>query len=1718
MSHEHDPPIHPDHLPKDELDALLRAWHQQNAAQAAAARDRILGQLRPSASPMPSSVPAAAASLSPAHAPEFSPPYQGGAGGGSPTVTDSRSARKPATSAQTHSRWRFVMTRCMPIAAVIALLVTLVPTILPTLERPVYGQDVTFVPEGGRLEALDSSGNLLGPCPLKGTDVDVAVSGPFARVTLTQKFHNPYADKIEAVYTFPMSHRAAVDRMTMTIGDRVILGEVKERRQARQIYESARKQGHVASLLEQERPNIFTQSVANIEPGAEIDVHISYVEMLESRDGTFSFAFPMTVEPRYIPGTPTSSLSMLPGALRSRTGLVLLGPAELKPSGADDAAHTALSAEQLDVLLRSARAIHSPADDSVQRPLWCRFEAVYGGGSKEVGELYNDGTGHVNGRWFYVSATQIERTVTGFAPNTNQVPDAGRITPMPVHPSTRAGHDISVNVTIDTGGPGILDVKSELHEIIRTKALPRDAAAPRRLTVQLRKEREIPNRDFVLTWKQTADTVQEATFTHTGKQGNFFTLMLQPPARTTDAQAVPRELVFVLDTSGSMSGLPIEKAKETMSKAIAALRPQDAFNLITFSGDTRILWEQPRPGTPENVAAAQQFLATRSGSGGTEMMKAIDAALVQAPAGQVAALTPDELANLPADGRQVIVRLRESDLTAVFQDGMAPSVVDIRLSGEQSFRARISNWMLHGRGSFEANGTRDVEMRGHWVTEDRQRLFKVEHATLGKKAETFAPMRVVCFMTDGAVGNDMAIIDAVKRNAKTTRVFSFGIGNSVNRYLLDGMAAAGRGEVEYVSLKGDADASVERFLKRIQTPVLTDIELVFSDGLRVTDLTGNAFRMGAGCGTGVSPVNDQSGTGVSPVNDQGGTGVSPVSNSDGPSAAACIPPVIDLFDVKPLIIHGRYSTPGRGTLTIRGRTAEGRYERKLDLDLPAIQPDHDVIATLWARSKVEELMNRNLAAAQKNQLPDALRQEVVQLGETFSILTQYTSFVAVERQRVTIGGEPRLVAVPIELPEGVSFEGIFGPAALGRIIQLSGVRPAQPQSRIAERPASEGEESTAQPGSAGEHENLSLKRAYSDRNKRGEPLEQSTQLLKEHKLNEAAASAIDSTKQEASDQMRALAAANRIERQREAAPTSAPPVSKSVIYWNIAANPEVEARLRVDFPEEHEWRRIAKREPFGAGAAGEPITLFDSDGVGDATDPNLIVNGGVDWLDDDGDYADLQMADVNGDGTGTLALIGNNLVVGGDGTWADMPSNQPGAANLTFNLQLGAPIVTGAANGVETINDVLYSPQSGGETGGGGRDNIWTYTRELDQPGRLSARFTPSTDAGSLAGMDAGYAQSSGGSGGMGGMGLAGGGTAGGGFGGGGGAPSGGRGSSSGRYGAPYSYSRYSVGSGSADHSAPTTAMFGLQYANAGEVAEILKKTLAGSQRRGPGTEETSTSVRADENSNTVFITNSDLETIKQFQKLVSMLDAPVDGHAPTTRPAIDSRAATRPAGDAATTRPAQVDPVDPAVRQLIGWLEAMKSAGRLEWARKARVPAHLALRIAELAAAGRIEDAGALAKALAEFDSDFRVGTQMRDVLADEKLTAEDRQTRMSALAEEAKQAFDPVIRDLKLARRLDKRLLVLAKAAEAPPGEGSPATRPAPEGLAEADGRLRVTVAARDTTPTTLTALRSAGLQIEATAAKARLIIGLSAPGRLADVALVDAVRRVEPTVLSK
>ncbi|MDK1022282.1 MAG: VIT and VWA domain-containing protein [Candidatus Hydrogenedentes bacterium] len=624
------------------------------------------------------------------------------------------------------------------------------------------------LPNSGSLQVVGLEGAF---CPLEHTDVEVDISGFIARVTLTQRFTNPYKEPIEAVYTFPMSSRGAVDAMTMTIGDRVIKGRIDRREAARRIYEAARAAGHTASLLDQERPNIFTQSVANIMPGNSVEITISYVEYLKYEAGEYEFSFPMVVGPRY-----------------------------------------------------------NPAPFS------------------HVGPVFDESPGGT--------------LRTGRDP----VPDRSRITPPVTPEGTRAGHDISLTVKLNAG-VAIQDIFSDLHEVEIER---KDSE---RAVIALKNQKEIPNRDFVLRYAVAGKAIGDSILTHAGEKGNFFTLILQPPDRVTPDEVTPKEMIFVIDKSGSMSGFPIEKAKKTMRLAIERMNPNDTFNLVTFAGGLGYCFDKPVLNTRENRAKALQYLQNLNGGGGTEMMAAI--------------------------------------------------------------RAALSN------------------------QNDPERL------------------RVVCFMTDGFIGNDMAILDAIQKHRQTARVFAFGIGNGVNRFLLENMAREGRGASEIVTLESDADAAVQRFHERIQSPLLTDITIDFG-GLEIVD---------------VRPSPDK---------------------------------IPDLFASRPLILTGRYTKAGGGIITVRGKTAAGPFERKVLVDLPGEESANDVLASLWARNSIDELMAQDWLGTQLGHPDPNMREKVTKLGLDYGLVTQFTSFVAVEERVVNEGGETITIQVPVEMTDGVSYEGVFG--------------------------------------------------------------------------------------------------------------------------------------------------------------------------------------------------------------------------------------------------------------------------------------------------------------------------------------------------------------------------------------------------------------------------------------------------------------------------------------------------------------------------------------------------------------------------------------------------------------------------------------------------------------------------------------------------------------------
>ena len=191
----------------------------------------------------------------------------------------------------------------------VALLLVFAHTALSATEpaAPAMSQSDTVTAaalEGGGLFLATKDPARLLPAPLQSSEVDISISGPLARVVVRQTYANPSNVWLEGIYTFPLPDKSAVDRLTMIVGERRIEGVIQEKEKARKTYEKAKRQGRRASLVDQERPNIFTTQVANIGPGESITIEIQYQENLRFSDGGFSMRFPMVIRPRFNPGDP----------------------------------------------------------------------------------------------------------------------------------------------------------------------------------------------------------------------------------------------------------------------------------------------------------------------------------------------------------------------------------------------------------------------------------------------------------------------------------------------------------------------------------------------------------------------------------------------------------------------------------------------------------------------------------------------------------------------------------------------------------------------------------------------------------------------------------------------------------------------------------------------------------------------------------------------------------------------------------------------------------------------------------------------------------------------------------------------------------------------------------------------------------------------------------------------------------------------------------------------------------------------------------------------------------------------------------------------------------------------------------------------------------------------------------------------------------------------
>jgi Ca-activated chloride channel family protein len=600
----------------------------------------------------------------------------------------------------------------------------------------------------GALYLEDADGSKVAT-PLVFTDVRMAVTGMIARVTVEQRFVNPTGEWREGVYTFPLPEKAAVDHLRMKIGERLVEGIVKERGEAKRTYDSAKHEGRKATLMEQERPNMFTTSVANIGPHDEITVAIEYQQTLRYDEGTFRLHFPLAITPRYIPGEAIASL----GAGDGRSSVV----------------------------------------------------------------------------------------------------DADRITPPVVARSE--GYVLPVKIEID------LDPGFALSHLASTyHAVAIDAKPERRFRITLADGPVPAARDFELTYTPDVGAAPGAAlFTETKGGKTYALLMALPPKAAKDAtDRPPREITYIVDTSGSMEGVSMTQAREALLLALDRLQPGDRFNVIEFNSATRSLFAAPVPVDSATLMRAKRFVAGLHARGGTEMLPALEIALA---------------------------------------------------------------------------GAREASI-----------------------------LRQVVFLTDGAVGNEDAILALVAERIGDRRLFTVGIGPAPNMFFMTKAAQFGRGTYTAIGDVREVQDRMMALFRKLESPALTDIAV------------------------------------------------------DWPAGVDAWPRIVpDLYAGEPVIVTAQFNAnAAHGNIALSGRRANAQWGTLLSATASARESG---VGVLWARDKIDALMD----AGRKGAPEDEIRAAVIDVALTHHLVSKFTSLVAVDVTPTRAAGiAASKTAVPGNIPDGLT--------------------------------------------------------------------------------------------------------------------------------------------------------------------------------------------------------------------------------------------------------------------------------------------------------------------------------------------------------------------------------------------------------------------------------------------------------------------------------------------------------------------------------------------------------------------------------------------------------------------------------------------------------------------------------------------------------------------------
>ncbi|HUS96316.1 MAG TPA: VIT and VWA domain-containing protein, partial [Hyphomicrobiaceae bacterium] len=615
---------------------------------------------------------------------------------------------------------------------------------------------------------------------------------------------------LNATYLFPLNKGGAVSAMKMEVGDELVMAVIQKKDEARKTFEQAKQVGKAAALLEQHRPNMFTQEIANLMPGLPVKITLTYSQAVPRIDGNYELVVPLVVGPRYRPahhrGTHRRD--------RQRTAEVDIRP-------------------------------HDAPGDSIVPPQPVPARPRFG--TWQLGPV-------------------------------PAYPGVSGLTIPPVVETDR----VAITVNLKSALP-LKDVTSVTHPL----AIEGDENTQR---ITLAAGRTIDNRDFVLRYRLAGALPSAGLLAHRDKRGGFFSLLIEPPALPDASHINAREMVFILDTSGSMSGAPMETSKSFMRHALRGLRPADSFRIIRFSERASEFSTQPVPATTENIAAGLSFVNTLHAGGGTEMLSGL------------------KMAYGAARGRDTL--------------------------------------------------------------------------------------RIIVFLSDGYVSNEPEILRQVAANVGIGRMYAFGVGTSVNRYLIAEMARQGRGMHRIIDPTRTGNAEAIAFASRLKTPVLTDISIDWGD---------------------LKP------SGVTPK---------------------LIP---DLFAGGGIRIQGRFTQGGTHTVNVTGRVQGRTATMPVRITFPEATTKGPRVAgnggaaipILWARTRIADHMRELMIPRPMRQATtptataiaatgDDIKEKVIRLGLEFSLVTQWTSFVAVSTRIVNAdAAAARNTNVPLNQVEGV------GPEAYG---------------------------------------------------------------------------------------------------------------------------------------------------------------------------------------------------------------------------------------------------------------------------------------------------------------------------------------------------------------------------------------------------------------------------------------------------------------------------------------------------------------------------------------------------------------------------------------------------------------------------------------------------------------------------------------------------------------